>query len=610
MRIASLVPSATEMLFALGLGGDVVGVTHECEYPSAAAELPHLTATVLPSGLSAGEIDAAVKEVVGEGRALYALDEERLAELAPDLIVTQAVCEVCAVSYDDVVAVAARLPSHPRVLQQDPGALGDVLDDVTRLGEAAGVEERASALRADLERRLEAVRVAVAGTSRARALALEWLDPPFLGGHWIPEMIEIAGGLDVAGRAGQKSPQVEWSDLDGLDPDVVVSMPCGCCLDESHAQTLQHAERLDALGDARVFAVDAASTFSRPGPRLVDGVELLGHILHPDRVDPPAGIDFAELTARISSSARSSRSPASLPDEVRAACAWVMERARWVRVDEEPIGRYAAGLPRAKSSEPVSFATDDPETAAAFAVCMNAINFGSGWWQTIRKRPGRSGYETMAAGVVDRFALEGPWSAGDLLAMDAETIATVVGQDPEHPLMPQFSAALRDVGDHLRREFEGSFRGPAEAAESIPSLAGVFAGWRAFADASTYDGRKVPFFKRAQLAAADLHRAGVADLPGLERLTAFADNLVPHVLRVDGVLQLDPDLTAHIEAGGLLEHGSPEEVELRAAAVHAVELLAAATALTPAEIDDALWNRGRSGRYKSSPRPRCRNLAY
>ena len=295
MRIASLVPSATEMLFALGLGGDVVGVTHECDFPPEAASLPHLTATVLPEGLGAGEIDAAVKEVVGEGRALYSLDEERLAELEPDLIVTQAVCEVCAVSYEDVVAVAARLPGRPRVVQQDPSTLGEVLEDVTRLGAAAGIEARAAEVRAELEARLERVRAAVEGVERPRVLALEWLDPPFLGGHWVPEMIEIAGGVDIAGEAGQKSPQVEWERLSGLAPEVIVAMPCGWYLDDSRAQALEHREQLEALSAGRVFAVDAASTFSRPGPRLVDGVELLAHLFHPDRVEPPAGIGFAEL---------------------------------------------------------------------------------------------------------------------------------------------------------------------------------------------------------------------------------------------------------------------------------------------------------------------------
>jgi iron complex transport system substrate-binding protein len=294
-RIASLVPSATEMLFALGLGERVVGVTHECDWPPAARALPHLTATVLPAGLAAGEIDVAVKEVVGEGRALYSLDEARLAELEPDLIVTQAVCEVCAVSYDDVVAVAARLPGRPRVVQQDPSTLAEVLGDVSRLGEEAGIGERGRELRRQLEARLDAVRTAVAGAGRPRVLALEWLDPPFLGGHWVPEMIAIAGGEDAIGRPGEKSPQVSWEDLGDLHPEVVVAMPCGWYLEDSRAQALEHRQRIGALGPERVFAVDAASTFSRPGPRLVDGVELLAHLFHPDRVAPPTGIGFAAL---------------------------------------------------------------------------------------------------------------------------------------------------------------------------------------------------------------------------------------------------------------------------------------------------------------------------
>jgi len=295
MRIASLVPSATEMLFALGLGGDVVAVTHECDYPPPARELPQLTATVLPEGLDAGEIDAAVKAVVGEGRALYSLDEERLAALAPDLIVTQAVCDVCAVSFEDVVEVAARLPGRPRVLQQDPSSLGEMLEDVTALGEAAGIEARAAELRAQLERRLAAVRAAVAGAPPLRAIALEWLDPPFVGGHWIPEMIALAGGVDVAGPAGAKSPEVEWEALAGLDPDLVVVMPCGMYAEGSLAEAQRHRDRIEAIGASRVFAVDAASTYSRPGPRLVDGTELLAHLLHPDRVEAPAGIAFEPL---------------------------------------------------------------------------------------------------------------------------------------------------------------------------------------------------------------------------------------------------------------------------------------------------------------------------
>jgi iron complex transport system substrate-binding protein len=295
MRIASLVPSATEMLFALGLGEQVVAVTHECDYPAEARSLPQLTRTVLRQGLSGAELDRAVKARVAEGRALYELDESRLAELEPDLIVTQAVCAVCAVSFEDVLDVAARLPSKPRVLQQDPSTLGEMLEDVIRLGEAAGIEQRAHELRGELEGRLATLRAAVSGASLPRVVALEWLDPPYVGGHWIPEMISIAGGEDVAGPPGLKSPEVSWGELSGLKPDIAVAMPCGWYLEESRAQTLAHWDLIEVMGAQRVYAVDAASTFSRPGPRLIDGTELLAHLLHPDLVDAPGGIGFAEV---------------------------------------------------------------------------------------------------------------------------------------------------------------------------------------------------------------------------------------------------------------------------------------------------------------------------
>jgi iron complex transport system substrate-binding protein len=170
-----------------------------------------------------------------------------------------------------------------------------MLDDVLRLGEAAAIEPAAHELRGELEGRLASVRAAVAGAAAPRVIALEWLDPPYVGGHWVPEMISIAGGEDVAGPPGLKSPEVGWGALAGLKPDVVVSMPCGWYVEQARTQTLEHWERVEALGAERVFAVDAASTFSRPGPRLVDGVELLGHLLHPDLVDPPTSIGFAEL---------------------------------------------------------------------------------------------------------------------------------------------------------------------------------------------------------------------------------------------------------------------------------------------------------------------------
>ncbi len=295
MRIASLVPSATEMLYALGLGDSVVAVTHECDYPAQARSLPNLTRTVLPAGLDAGEIDRAVKARVAEGRALYELDEALLASLAPDLIVTQAVCAVCAVSYEEVLDIAARLPSRPRVVQQDPSTLGEMLEDVIRLGEAAAIPHQAHEVRGELEGRLATVRAAVSDASPPRVIALEWLDPPYVGGHWIPEMISIAGGEDVAGPPGLKSPEVSWGELSGLNPDVAIAMPCGWYVDDARAQTLTHWDQIETLGAQRVFAVDAASTFSRPGPRLIDGVELLGHLLHPELVDPPGNIGFAEM---------------------------------------------------------------------------------------------------------------------------------------------------------------------------------------------------------------------------------------------------------------------------------------------------------------------------
>ena len=195
MRIASLVPSSTEMLFELGLGDDVVAVTHECDWPPEAASLPHLTRTVVPEGLSAAEIDRTVRETVAAGRPLYELDRDRLEEQAPDLIVTQAVCEVCAVSYDDVVAVAATLPGRPRVVSLDPMSLGEVLADIERLGRR-GRRARPRPAPARGGRRAASRRCssAVAGAPRPRVAALEWLDPPFIGGHWVPEMIELAGG--------------------------------------------------------------------------------------------------------------------------------------------------------------------------------------------------------------------------------------------------------------------------------------------------------------------------------------------------------------------------------------------------------------------------------
>jgi iron complex transport system substrate-binding protein len=283
------------MLFALGLGDQVVAVTHECDYPPEAASRPQLTRSLIPDGLSATEIDGAVRRLTAEGRHLYELDEQALAELRVDLIVTQAVCEVCAVSFDDVVAVAARLPSRPRVLSLDPSCLAEVIADVTRLGQATGMGPESVELCGELEQRLAHVHEAVAGMERPRVLSLEWLEPPFIGGHWIPEMIEIAGGRDVLGIAGTKSRSADWSELEASSPDVVIAMPCGWNAEQATREVTERAEQVAALGADQVWAVDAAASFSRPGPRLIEGTELLAHLLHPDRVEAPEGVAFAPV---------------------------------------------------------------------------------------------------------------------------------------------------------------------------------------------------------------------------------------------------------------------------------------------------------------------------
>jgi iron complex transport system substrate-binding protein len=296
MRIASLVPSATEALFALGLGDQVVAVTHECDHPLEVLGLPRLTRSVIPSDLEPQEIDARVREITGRGEALYELDEPTLAKLAPDLIVTQALCAVCAVSYDDGRGVAARLESRPEVISLDPNTMGEVLDDLVRLAVACSIEDRGVALRGSLHARLGALNDAVTGVQRPRVAALEWLDPPYAAGHWVPEMIELAGGTSVAGEAGLDSRVATWEELAAADPDVVVVMPCGLYVAEAAQQALARRDRIETLGASRIVAVDAAGSFSRPGPRLVDGAELLGHLLHPGRVPEPDGIGWRELT--------------------------------------------------------------------------------------------------------------------------------------------------------------------------------------------------------------------------------------------------------------------------------------------------------------------------
>jgi iron complex transport system substrate-binding protein len=284
MRIVSLVPHATELLFALGAGPEVVGVTHECDFPPAAAGLTHVTRDVLPVGLSAAEIDAAVRERTLDGEAIYALDRALLAKLEPELIVTQALCPVCAVSYDEVAKVAKMLPSKPQVIALDPKTLGETLGDVRTLAQATDRREQGEALVADVAARIDRVKLAVRAQPRPRVAALEWLDPVFVAGHWTPQLIELAGGEDVLGLPGEPSQTVSWEELTATQPDVLMVMPCGYDEQRAHAEALTYARELASVGAKQVVAVNASAYFSRPGPRLVDGLELLARVLHPGRV--------------------------------------------------------------------------------------------------------------------------------------------------------------------------------------------------------------------------------------------------------------------------------------------------------------------------------------
>jgi iron complex transport system substrate-binding protein len=284
VRIVSLVPHATELLFALGVGQHLIAVTHECDYPPQAERLPRVTRDLLPSGL-----DAAVRRLTGEGKAIYELDELLLRQLEPELIVTQALCPVCAVSYEQVAQAAACMPSRPRVVSLDPKTLGEVLADVGTLAQATATHERGSEMIGSLERRIDRVRLAVHAERRPRVAALEWLDPVYVAGHWTPQLIELAGGEDVLGTPGEASQVYSWEQVAEAAPQVVVLMPCGYDAQRARAEGDFYAERLASLGAERIVAVNASAYFSRPGPRLVDGLELLAHILHPRCVSEEQG---------------------------------------------------------------------------------------------------------------------------------------------------------------------------------------------------------------------------------------------------------------------------------------------------------------------------------
>lgn len=298
----------------------------------------------------------------------------------------------------------------------------------------------------------------------------------------------------------------------------------------------------------------------------------------------------------------------SLPDDIRRACARVADRATWVRIAPQAIEPYARTLPAESPPAPDLAEGSGLEARAAFSLTLNAVNFGSGWFPTLDKPAGLSGFRTVEAGLRAR----GPWAPSELAAIAALEVASALGQRPDHPLMTLFARALNELGARVEGDHAGSFEALALSGNSSAvALAERLAGWPTWHDVSTYEGEPVPFAKRAQIAAGDLHLQGIAPARDFASLTLFADNLVPHVLRLDGVLEVHPELMGRIERGELLEHGSPEEVELRACAVHAVELLVRAHgATTAAAADNALWLRGGEPRYKAVPRHRARCTAY
>jgi hypothetical protein len=314
-------------------------------------------------------------------------------------------------------------------------------------------------------------------------------------------------------------------------------------------------------------------------------------------------------------------STATVNDELRAACAWVAGRSTTVRVLEDRIADYALqlrDLVHTIDPEPLPFdrSPAQREADAAYWLTLDAINFGSGWFPTLRKRAQPTGYRTIAAGVRRRFDSEGRWTAAELMELTEAELAGWIDQDDSHELVELMVRSLRDLGSNLQRLYGRSFAALIDSANgSAVALVETLAHWRSFSDTSRYDGRALPFLKRAQVAAADLQRAGVAEFHDIDQLTMFADNLVPHVLRLDGVLWFDRELVARIERAELIEHDSPEEVEIRACAVHAVELIVAALGSDPnrptaARLDQFLWNRGQAPEYKAVPRHRSRSTAY
>ena len=296
VRIVSLLPSATEILCQLGLEDSLVGVTHECDYPPFVRDLPKVTQTLIPRDASSLEIDQLVRDRLKQERALYSLDLPALEDLRPDLIVTQALCDVCAVAEAEVTAAACSLPGSPRVVNLEPMSLQEVLSTLQTVGEIVGTPERADVVVRQLQARIDAVATrSLSILSRPKVVILEWIDPPFSCGHWSPEIVRLAGGDEQLGHAGVPSRTLRWDEVVGAKPDVLVIACCGfdvarTLVDIEILRTFPGWEELPAAKAGQIFVIDGNAYFSRPGPRLIESLELLAHALHPDIHPAPIGI--------------------------------------------------------------------------------------------------------------------------------------------------------------------------------------------------------------------------------------------------------------------------------------------------------------------------------
>jgi iron complex transport system substrate-binding protein len=289
MRICSLLPGATEIVYALGLGDAIVGVTHECDYPPDAKQKPVIVRSVIdPMRMSASEIDRKVGELLQAGTGLYSIDDQAFDAAAPDVILTQGLCEVCALDYNAVVKAAARLPNRPQIISLNPHSLNDILDDITTVGATTERQSAAAALVENLRQRIERVGEREPD-KRPRVVCLEWFEPLYSAGHWVPEMVALAGGYDVLGKKGQPSAKIEWDEVVHARPEVVLLMPCGFDVrrtvgESTPLRALPGWNELPAVKNGNVFALNGNAYFSRPGPRLVNGLELLARIIHPETV--------------------------------------------------------------------------------------------------------------------------------------------------------------------------------------------------------------------------------------------------------------------------------------------------------------------------------------